>query len=638
MNKKYLIYILLLGFVLSLIYFNIFENSPTDWDDPSIFSGKYDQGITTDNLKRVLTYNKNNSFQPIRDISYMIDFSLWKKNVVFGLHLQNLIWYFIMVLALWLFLLELFKAFGIDDKKGFIWASASALIFAVHPVHSEAVAWLMARKEPLMGTFSFLCLWTFLKARKGDKLYFYSILSLIFLVLAILSKPIAVMLPAVLIMLDLFLQNYKPQAGFWKKRIIPCTAILLVAVVSITGLLVLVFSAGVIKLWHGGTFFTNLFAVSQILISYIFLIGLTFNYCADYPIKLYVSISDWQAWAYILMNLIIIGVCVFAFFKKRYLITFFIAWFYIFLIPVSHIFPIYQKLADRYALMSSLSWCVMLGFILTWPWDAKNRFSWLSRDFLKLAAYVLFAIILLSYSAITIRQNSIWKNSITLWSHTLDTYPNSNPANTNLSSICIQLGQFEQAKKLALNAIREEPYDYNSINNLSIAQMFSGEYDQAINNFKVVLALKPDLYISKLGLAEAYWKKGMKDDSVKIYLEMQKAGISFVNEPTAADIYCRLAYSEWKSGQREKAMKLLDMSEKAIKEYSLNLFDIGNLYLEMEEKDKAIALYKKLMPQIKNKKDRETLHKWILALMDPGCTREAWERLQAEDKVNKGRQ
>ena len=169
-------------------------------------------------------------------------------------------------------------------------------------------------------------------------------------------------------------------------------------------------SAGTIKLWHGGTFFTNLFAVSQILISYISLIGLTFNYCADYPIKLYTSISDWQAWAFIALNLVMAGIAGFAFMKKRFLITFFIIWFYVFLFPISHIFPIFQKLADRYAMMSSLSWCVLLGFIITWLWSLKINTLKLPKYSSRLLASILLLVIGLTYSAMTIRQNSFWQN------------------------------------------------------------------------------------------------------------------------------------------------------------------------------------------------------------------------------------
>ena len=604
----------MLGFIIPIIYFNTLDNEPTNWDDSGIFSSRYNQGITVDSLKQVLTYNKNTTFQPVRDISYMIDFTLWKDNVLFGLHLQNIIWYFFMMFALWLFLYELFRAFGIDDKKGFLWASASTLIFAVHPVHSETVAWLMARKEPLMGTFTFLCLWTFLKARHNKAVYLYSILSFIFLLLAIFSKPIAIVLPAVIIMLDLLLQRYKPLKAFWKVRIIPYTAIILIVAASVAGLFVMAISAGTIKIWHGGTVFTNLFAVSQIFISYISLIGFTFNYCADYPIKLFTSISDWQAWTFIVLNLIILIAGVFAFIKKRYLITFFIAWFYVFLIPVSHIFPIYQKLADRYALMSSLSWCVLLGFIIAWLWNLKNKIPKLPQYALRLLASILLIAIVLAYSAMTIRQNGFWQNSTTLWSHTLTVYRYSNPANNNLSVVMIKTGHYKLAKRLALNALKEVPTDYNAFTNLAVAQVYLKEYGPAVNNFKVVLSLNPKMTNAWLGLAYALWLDGKLDEAINVYKKLQKENLLSENDPQISEIYYRLAYGYFKSGNRSEAAKYLEKALMVNRNQTDVLYNIAQLYIDLGKKDKAIAVYERILSTIKNERDRETLQGWIMVL------------------------
>jgi protein O-mannosyl-transferase len=614
MKKGIIVFILMLGLVIPAIYYNTLDNEPTNWDDSSIFSSRNDQGITVDSLKQVLTYSKNSTFQPVRDISYMFDFTLWKDNVVFGLHLQNIVWYFFMMLALWLFLLELFRAFGIDDKKGLIWASASTLIFAVHPVHSEAVAWLMARKEPLMGTFTFLCLWSFLKARQNKAAYLYSVLSFIFLLLAILSKPIAVILPALLIMLDLLLQKYNPQAGFWKKRIIPYLAILLIAAVSITGLLVMAMSAGTIKLWHGGTVFTNIFAVSQIFISYISLIGFTFNYCADYPITLYAGPQFWQAWVFIGLNVVLACIAGFAFMKKRFLITFFIIWFYVFLLPVCHIFPIYQKLADRYAMMSSLSWCVLLGFIITWIWNLKIKVPGLPKYLPHMIASTLLLVIAVAYSAMTIRQNGFWQNSETLWTHTLAYYPNSNPANNNLSVIMISTGHYKQAKILALNAVKEIPTDWNALTNLAVAEVYLKEYGSAAKNFKMIIGLNPKRTNAWLGLAYALWLDGKQDEAIEVYKKLQKANLLSENDPQISEIYYRLAYGYFKSGNRPAAEEYLEKALVVNRNQTDVLYDIAQLYIDMNEKDKAIAVYERILSMIHNRKERKTLKGWITVL------------------------
>ena len=209
-KKQYLGLALLMVVLVLGLYHNILDNEATNWDDPAIFSRTALHEITVENVGKILTVSKLSTFQPVRDLSYMVDFALWgpaQEDVVFGMHLTSIVLYALMILACWLFLLELFRVFTDDDKLVFTWASLSSIIFAVHPVHVESVAWLFARKEPLMGIFTFLCLWAFIRGRTGR----WAICSdVAFMVLAVLSKPIALMIPAVVIALDIVIHLRRP--------------------------------------------------------------------------------------------------------------------------------------------------------------------------------------------------------------------------------------------------------------------------------------------------------------------------------------------------------------------------------------------------------------------------------------------
>ncbi|HQP31170.1 MAG TPA: hypothetical protein PLB81_07565, partial [Deltaproteobacteria bacterium] len=157
----------MLGFLVFGIYYNTLGNPPTNWDDPALFSNQNLHSLSLENLARVFSFHDGATFQPIRDISYMIDFTLWKNDPVLGIHLHTILLYYFMIIALWLFLLELFKAFDVAEDRAFLWGTIATVIYAVHPVHVESVAWLYARKEPLLGIFTFASLWTFLKGRDG---------------------------------------------------------------------------------------------------------------------------------------------------------------------------------------------------------------------------------------------------------------------------------------------------------------------------------------------------------------------------------------------------------------------------------------------------------------------------------------
>jgi tetratricopeptide (TPR) repeat protein len=582
MQYKRIIFLIITGILIFGIYFNILDNAPTNWDDPALFENPFLHSLSMDNLKHVLALQPGSTYQPIRDLSYMLDFSLWKHNPVLGLHLHSILLYYFMIICAWMFLLELFKAFSIDDLRAFQWSCITAIIYAVHPVHVECVAWIYARKEPLLGIFTFLSLWSFIKARSGHYLHYLS--SGIFLILAILSKPTALVIPAVMIVTDFALQAAKSDPIFWKKRLFIFVPMLILVIPMMARLVHMMSSIGGIKPYHGGSVWTNALAVSQILISYLSLIGATVYYAADYPIKLYTAWGMWQAWAFAVLNLLLIISAAEAYLRGRQIgqiYAIFVAWFYIFLLPVSHIFPISQTLADRYALIPSLSWCVGLGFVIIWLWHKPLHFWRFSEDFPKLISIALFSVIVLAYAYMTIRQNDVWQNSQILWEHTVARYPNSSPANVNLSVIYISQGRFQAAQDLCINAIKELPYDYYAISNLALAQMLMGQYDNAIHNYQQALKLKPDLFKARLGLANAYWEKKDMANTYNTYSEIVRSFGAIIETSYGPTVFLRLGYAAWKLGKQEEAQAYLEKASAHAGRFPPALKELVEIYTSM---------------------------------------------------------
>ncbi|MGC9323162.1 MAG: tetratricopeptide repeat protein [Desulfomonilia bacterium] len=610
-STSYGMFVALLCVLVFGIYFNILDNSPTNWDDPALFSRQAIQGVSLENLADVLSVSTRSTFQPVRDLSYMIDFALWGEHIVLGMHLHSILLYLLMVIACWIFLLELFRAFVHDEALSFTWAGLSTVIFAVHPVHVEAVAWLYARKEPLLGIFTFLSLWAFMKARAG-KGWCY-LLSVVLLLLAVLSKPTALVVPAVMVMLDIALQARQKDTTFWRRRAFIYIPMLIIVVPMTVWLLTMMISIGGVKPYHGGSFWTNLLAVSQIFISYISLIGFTINFSADYPIVLHADPISWQAWVFVALNVILIVSAIAAFLKKHYLYAVFVAWYYIFLLPVSHLFPISQTMADRYALLPSLSWCVFLGYPLARLWHWRLEHSRFSREFPMLVAIALFSVIVLAYAFMTVRQNDIWQNAQTLWEDTLAKYPNSSPANVNLSAIYLEQGRYEEVQKLCLTAIKEVPYDYLAISNLALAQMMMGQYDHAIFNYQQALKLKPDLTKAEMGLASAYWGAGDHEQAYQVYLELLRS--NKLGSPVHQAVsYYRLGYMSWKLGDFVQARTFLNKAEEYAGNNQQLLTDLGGVYTSMGNISKAIEIYGRLYPLLEDDDLKEKLEDLLEAL------------------------
>ncbi len=601
----------LLGVMVVALFYNTLDNKATNWDDPALFSRRAYTAFTLDNVRELLVIHSTATYQPLRDLSYLLDFTLWKDRVVFGMHIQNMALYLIMVLLCYAFLRQLLGAFHDSEDECYIWAATASVLFAVHPVHVESVAWLYARKEPLLGIFTFLSLWAFLKARLVSWKYY--VLSALGLIGAIFSKPTALVLPAVMFVLDIALHARLQEPGFWKRRLLLYAPMLAIVIPMMARLVGMMTEVGGVKPYHGGSFWTNLLAVSQILVSYVKLIGFTVNYAADYSLELYTDPRMWQPWLFVALNLGLVAGALWAFVKRHYVFAFFVCWYYVFLLPVSHIFPISQVMADRYALLPSLSWCVLLGYLLARLWHVRIRAGVLTPFFFTALAVGLFCFITLFYAYMTFRQNDVWQDSLRLWTHTVAITPHSSPGNVNLASIYIKQGRFEEAQEHSIIAIKALPYDYLAISNLALSQVMMGQYDNAITNYKTALRIKPDLHQARMGLAYAYWEKGDFRHTYEVYEQLLSKGITG-SESHRDMMYYRLGVSAWKTGRPEQARMFLLKAEPGMYKDRFRLSELAGFYTTMRDYRKAYELYSDLAGMLEEGDAREKLDLLLGAL------------------------
>ena len=136
-------------------------------------------------------------------------------------------------------------------------------------------------------------------------------------------------------------------------------------------------------------------------------------------------------------------------------------------------------MADRYVFIASFSYSFLVGALFDCFY--RYRSPRVSEGFVKLLSICLFLFLLLGYSFMTMRQNTIWQNSYTLWSDAVEKHPNSNVANALMGVVYMELGLDEQAVKYLQKAIDLLPYDYQSRNNLGIIYSRTKEFDKGIN-------------------------------------------------------------------------------------------------------------------------------------------------------------
>jgi tetratricopeptide (TPR) repeat protein len=595
----------LLILVAGGLYLNSIGNLFTNWDDSMIYANPQIKSLAWRNIVEIFTLREAATYQPIRVLSYALDYYFWKLNAV-GYHITNILFYILTCVMVFFTLRQLSvnlreKASPDSHERVAIWGS---LLFAAHPVHVEAVTWLAARKEVLQGFFFFLAFLLYLKgSEEGKRRTFYLSLVILFAVFAILSKPSAVVFPGVIIVYEMARRKGDLINFLTRHWVFLLIAFALSAIFTFILLKVMV-EAGGIKPYRGFGIGSNILVSLYVFLHNIKLLAFTINYSAAY--SFYASMPVFCLKNLILMfitfSLFAIGVLSLRWTKIVFFSFFF---FLITLLPYLNIIPISTLKADRYVFIASFSYIFLLAIVFDRFYACRHkRFS---EGFFKLLSVALFLFLLAGYSFMTIRQNEIWENSYTLWSDAVEKHPQSSTANALMGVVYMDLAMDREAVKYLEKAVELLPYDYMSRNNLGIVYGRLDEPEKALREFSTAIALKPDDDMIKINLSVFYQrqKEYQKAEGVLKYLlsKDQKNG----------NLHFRLGLLYKEMGQYDAAlsalMKSMELSPNMINPYE----EIGNIYLsKLEDIEKAKFYYSKGIDLVPEARSRGQDLRWMI--------------------------
>lgn len=508
--------------IIGLVYANSLSNSFV-WDDflvivdnnfikswknfPLIFSDSY----LSPYVKKGCCFfvdagigSGETSYRPVVTLSYFLDYSFWKLNP-FGYHLTSLILHMINALLVY-FLANLL----IKNNKA---ALLGALLFALHPVNSEAVNAIAFREDLLAFLFCLLSFFLYLKSsgrERGRELYFFSLAAFF---LALFSKEIAVTLPLLIILYDYYFSGWYREVLARFKRFYLGYFAVLCFYLWVRFFLIANTSEPALG-YLGGSFYTNFLTISRVAATYIkwmiFPEGIS-AIPSGQPYLVSASLFD----PAVLFSLALIIAC-FAVIIKTYKssreVSFFALWFFLALLPVSNIVPIPNHIASRYLYLPSAGFCILLAVLLN-KLPATRIFS-----------AGLAVIFLVSYSSITFISNFTWRNNIVLYSKMAKEFPENALVHLDLGDAFKRRGLPERAVSEYKTAISLNPALGEAYNNLGATLGDAGRYKEAIECFTQGLEIAPDylkLYdnlavtytrIKKWGEARRAWEKTLQID------------------------------------------------------------------------------------------------------------------------------
>jgi protein O-mannosyl-transferase len=478
-----------------------------NYDDKTYVYGNslVSAGLNLRGVSQAFVETQTGNWHPLTIISHMIDCQIFDLKAG-GHHFTNVLLHTIAALLLFLFL---------RDITGRFWASAFvAALFAIHPLRVESVAWIAERKDVLSAVFFFLTLGAYAHYARSHSLGRYLTMSILF-VCGLMSKPMLVTTPVVLLLLDYWpFKRIVDSRSFWRMTFEKLPLFALSIASSIITFLLQERSTGSIAqlpfIWR----------LQNGLVSYVTYIWQMF-WPADLAV-FYPHPEDHLAlWQVIISAAFLLGMTLFIFIFRRSRPYLLVGWFWylIMLLPVIGLVEVgLQGHADRYTYLPQI------GLYLAITWLVADVSSTLRRckEILVAAA----SIIIVSLAGCAWKQTTYWRNSETLWTHTLAVTKDNDVAHTNFGMLLMERGQLDDALSHFQAALDVRSSSAHSHYDLSLALIHGdianalarkGRLDEAMLHLREAVKFQPDYADAHYNLGTALFQKGELNEAIAEY-------------------------------------------------------------------------------------------------------------------------
>ena len=545
-----LLSVLLCGLIIA-VYWPLKNNDFINFDDNLYVTENetVKRGLTAEGIKWAFRFNDKGYWQPLTWLSHMLDCELYGLNPA-GHHLTNLMIHLANSLLLfWL----------LNRTTGCVYKSACvAALFALHPINVESVAWLAERKNVLSTFFWLLTLFTYTYyiRKQNIKWYLGAVISFI---LGLMTKPMAVTLPFLLLLLDFW-----PLDRILNKLLITPKVLLKVKVGSlelrkvrwrivvlekVPFLVLSAFSVflSILSLQHMDIMVSESIAplklrIANALVSYV---GYIYKMLWSQDLAVFYPypklLPTWQILLSVLCLSAISVLCIAAIRRRPY---FFVGWFWYIgtLVPVIGIVQtgVWPAMADRWAYVP------LIGLFIIIVWGLSDIFP--KFRYHRLVLVALCSAALMFFANITHKQLRHWVDSITLFQHALQVTGDNEIAYYSIGNELVKKGRLAKGIDFYRSALRLKPQFSDVHNNLGVALARTGNLDKAVNHFLIALQIKPNYAEAHNNLGVTLRSKGQLPEANRHYREALRL------DPAYAEAYNNLGLLLMQQGKLEEAL------------------------------------------------------------------------------------
>ena len=483
----------MLGIILLIsfaVYLPVFNNKLLAWDDDNYI--KNNPLIYSINLKDIFSQYVMGNYHPLTILTLAIEYQLFGLNET-GYHVINLLLHLLNVSLV-------FYSINLLVKKPEV-ALVAALLFGIHPLHVESVAWAAELKD-LLYTFFFLVSYIFyLKYLPNQQKKFY-VFSLLLFCFSLLSKAMAASLPVVLLLTDYF-KGRKING----KTLVEKLPFFLLSI-----------GFGIVAVWAqkstGATDVINFSFLQRIVfacygfINYILQLFFPLHLSAyyPYPIKSTESIPA----LYYIYPVLLAGLLIAVFYSVRFTKKYFfgVGFFAVTIFLVLQLLPVGGAvMADRYSYIPSIGIFYLAG----------EGFSFLLNKNLKVPAFLLLTAIAIFFSVRTYTTCAIWKDDLTLWNNVISQYQTVPLAYNNRGLVYLNEGKNDTALQDFNKAIELNPDYAKAYNNRGTLFINENKNDEALKDFDKAIELMPGSEGFHIGRGNALKNKNRFEEALMEY-------------------------------------------------------------------------------------------------------------------------
>ena len=528
-------------------------------DNPPVQSG-----LTFSGLSWAFTTMHSGNWHPLTWLSHMLDCQLFGLNPGEH-HLTNVVFHVANSLLLFLWFLYFTRSLGCSFLV--------AVLFALHPMHVQSVAWVAERKDVLSTFFWLLTMWAYVWYAERPRLTRY-VLILVCFSLGLMAKPMLVTLPFVLLLLDywplgrLSLKgsaaveaSSKSGSRVANNRLV-YEKLPLFVIAAFSSVVTVYAQKEAGAVW---TFQTLPFAnrIANAMVAYVSYLGKMFwpaHLAVFYPLSSH-TLPIWQALAAGLVLVVLSLLALRLARRHPYLLVGWL-WYLCTLLPVIGLVQVGgQAMADRY------TYVPFIGVFIVLVWGMADLAArWHAPRFLLPvgAGVVLSALMICTWV-----QVRYWRDSITLYEHSLEVTRSNSLIHNNLGMALAAQGKMDQAEAHYAEALRLNPNFALAHNNLGMALAKQGKMDEAEGHFAEALRLNPVFAGAHNNLGMALAAQGKMDQAEAHYAEALRL------DPNFAEAYNNFGVALTKQGKIDEAITMFQKAIQIKPNYSKACSNLG---------------------------------------------------------------